>query len=163
MSLVKRLWGIDITVPGRVWNTIIACGWLCIIVIASLSAGLPTSLWFNVKSVHVEDTTVGKPPVMDIERIINADFMATWLVEVEQQLHGGYAVMCAARGESAYRTDAVLPDPTTLDWWTYPVKCDLPAGRYRVETTWQMDIPFAPVKVVRVVSNVFTVNDLVDG
>lgn len=157
MSLAHKKLGVRVTVKDSWWNAIILSGWALLLFMAIISDRVPPSVWLDVRSIEVQDATVGASPKMRVDRIIKSDFVATWLVEVEKDIGPGFAVYCSARGESAYRTDAALPTPLTLDWWTYPSKCNLPAGRYRVETVWLINVPFVPEKTVRVMSNVFTV------
>lgn len=158
MSLARRKLGINVTISDSWWNLFILAGWALLIFMAVISESTPASVWLDVRSVEVENTTAGVTPEMHVDRTIKSEFAATWLVEVEKDFGSGFGVYCSAKGESAYRTDAALPHPLTLDWWTYPTKCDLPTGRYRVETTWRIDVPFVPEKIVRVLSNVFTVS-----
>lgn len=156
MSLAHRKLGINVTVTDTWWNAIILAGWGLLIMVAVLSSTVPASVWMDVKDVFIADAPVGTQPEMKVDRIIKSDFVAMWLVEVERDYGSGFGLFCSANGENAYRSDAVPPTPLRLDWWTYPTKCVLPAGRYRVETTWRIDVPFVPEKFVRIMSNVFT-------
>ena len=118
---------------------------------------LPTRWWFEVRAVHVFDTVEGTAPAMAISRSINRPFSARWRVEVERETDGGFANWCTQTGSNEYTTDNVLPDPLTLDWWTWPRQCDLPAGRYRVDTQWSVELAPNRHRRIRVVSNTFTV------
>jgi len=163
MSIVRDKLGIDINIPSHAWDLFIFAGWAGIVLFAAISAAIPASEWMEVRSVHVEDSVAGANPQMQVDRTIKSDFVGNWLVEVERDYGAGFGLFCSARGEAAYRQDAVLPTPLYLDWWTYPVKCILPAGRYRVETTWTISPELVPTKTVRSLSNVFNVTDPVDG
>ena len=140
------------------WAVIVALVWGAILFAGLAGNLIPTQNWFDVQRVEVFDTVAGTPPIMDVERIIRQPFVADWLVEVERREPDlGFVIMCAAKGETAYNTDAELPAPLTLDWWTYPTTCALSAGVYRVETTWTLDLGFAGRRVIRVLSNTFDV------
>lgn len=158
MSPIARMFhSPGLSVSGREWNILVALLWIVILIVGFVGNVLPTSNWFDVKSVEVFDTTAGVPPLMEVDRDITQPFVADWLVEVERRGTSGYYLQCSARGQSAYRTDAELPRPLTLDWWTYPVICNLQPGTYRVETTWELDLGFAGKRTVRVLSNPFVV------
>jgi hypothetical protein len=121
----------------------------------------PASLWFEVRSVEVLDSVTDATPVMVIDRIIHRDFSGTYTVDVEKlQPSGRFTVVCSARNSTNYRADAELPDPVTLDWWTWPVNCQIGPGQYRVETRWRIEPDFFPDKQVEFISNVFSVTAL---
>lgn len=119
---------------------------------------VPPTLWLQVPSIEVENTTVGTQPEMKVTRIIHRPFYATWVVEVEElRPDGSYTVVCAAPGENNYSPSNSLPDPLNLDWWTFPKTCTLPAGTYRLETTWRIYPSWIAVRTLTRLSNVFTV------
>jgi len=121
----------------------------------------PASHWLDVREIIVHDTPYGQTPVMSVDRVINDTFTADWLAEVEVKTDGqsraGFAVFCSQSGTARYHPDAVLPNPLTLDWWTYPKECKLPVGEYRLDTTWLLHIPGYPDKQLEVISNNFKV------
>ena len=45
---------------------------------------IPNSYWFEVKTVFVENSTVGIPPKMVVSRQINRPFIAAWIVTVKR-------------------------------------------------------------------------------
>ena len=65
-----------------------------------------------------------------------------------------YYKECSAVSESDYRPDTVLPPNLDLNWWTFPIKCDLQPGAYIVDTSWTFHVMFFE-RTVRAVSNVF--------
>jgi hypothetical protein len=141
-----------------VWNglafTLIA-SFVCWLSFATIA---PASWWYEIRSVRVVDSTVGETPIMHIDRTIHQDFLGTYIVDVEQmQMDGRFTVVCSAYARTFYRSDAVLPEPVTLDWWSWPIKCALLPGRYRVETTWLIETPLFPDKRAGVLSNEFLV------
>ena len=137
------------------WFLIIGAMWAALIV----SVFAPASLWLQVTSVHVEDTIVGVTPEMNVDRAVNREFSAEWTVTVMRKGSNGYSAYCTANGANDYSPDTSLPDDLTLDWWTWPTKCPLPVGGYRVKTLWVLHLPLFPDKEVRNVSNVFKVTD----
>jgi len=113
--------------------------------------------WFDVVSITVADSKVGDPIVMRVERVIYSRFHASWIVSVRRVDKDGLELACVAAGESDYLPEAKLPQPLTLDWWTYPVTCNLNPGKYRIDTVWRLDPQGYPQKVVAASSNVFEV------
>jgi len=121
----------------------------------------PSENWFRVASLTIADTKEGEPITMNVSRVINRPFVGNWVATVRRVDEAGFVVMCNANGSSSYRVDAVYPKPLTLDWWTHPMKCALPKGKYRLDTVWQFDVPFMVYTVTKTVtaeSNVFEVN-----
>lgn len=138
------------------WLYVIVMGW---IILAGLPL-IPASIWFDVRKVHVDDGVIGVPPSMDVDRTINFAFRGHWTTTVMRDNGDGrYFTYCYSNGENDYQPDNALPVDVNLNWWTWPVKCDLPAGRYRLNTLWTLEIPFLPQKKVRVASNSFTIRD----
>lgn len=138
------------------WVYILLIGW----VLMAGGALTPTWVWFDVKDIHVYDSHVGQTPKMDVEREIRYSFSARWTATVmRKDQYGRFSTYCASTGENDYRPENSIPIPVTLDWWTWPIKCELPAGDYRLNTLWTLDIPFFPKKTLRVVSNEFNVRE----
>ena len=160
MSLLRRMFGFNVAIRPKVWDAsviIVAAGAIAWMAIASV---LPSSLWLEVRSVYVSDTVAGDVPLMQVDRTIHADVRGEYRVEVQRFERGGWLNICAGEGRANYHHDAVLPDPLTLDWWTYPATCSpsLTPGRYRIETRWTLFPDIAPPREVRVLSNIFTVS-----
>lgn len=119
----------------------------------------PAAMWLDVRRVMVPDTTEGSTPVLLVERTIRQNFYGTYTVDVErQQPSGRFAVVCSVTNSTHYRSDAELPDPLTLDWWTWPVQCQIGAGTYRVESYWRIQPELVPDKFAYAMSNVFTIH-----
>lgn len=134
----------------------------------------PASWWLDVRSVTVDDATAGVPAVMHVDRTIRRDFRGRYHVEVERRGAGGFSLFCGA-GKTGkrecdvdsswinYQADNALPDPLDMDWWTYPVKYDLPPGSYRIVTNWCIDAGAKPDRCTEpVISNEFTIRSPAD-
>jgi hypothetical protein len=122
---------------------------------------IPAGQWLEVPvdGIHVHDTVEGAPAPMDVQRTIHKPFFADWVVTVMRQLEDGeFTTFCTARGVNDYAVDAQLPDELNLDWWTWPVECDPPAGSYQVRTAWSLQLQGGIEKTIRRRSNVFTVS-----
>lgn len=118
----------------------------------------PAQWWLDVRSVVVANAKAGEQPTMNVDRSIYQRFPGTYTVDVEKRMPSGrYSVVCSVRNSTNYRPDAELPDPLLLDWWTWPAICKLGPGRHRVETTWRIEAPLFPDKVLTVMSNTFEV------
>lgn len=123
----------------RTWN---------IIIIVCYGAILWASTFYQdpddymiVQEVRVSDSVVGIAPTMDAKRKIIKPFRGTWLAEVNKQGEFGWTAVCSATGTNYYEPGDNLPDKLDLDWWTYPTKCNLGPGKYRVETVWTIRVP----------------------
>lgn len=117
----------------------------------------PAENWFKVASVTVSDTKEGQPIIMSVSREIRRPFAGSWVATVRRVDDGGVSVFCTAYGSSSYRPNATFPKPLTLDWWTHPMKCALPKGKYRLDTVWSFDVMNNVTKTVTADSNVFEV------
>ena len=116
------------------------------------------SWWLRVGPIVAFDAPAGAHVVLEIDREIRRPFTATWRVLVRRhEPSQGWVVVCTANGGGDYRTDAVLPQPLTLDWWTdgqcpYP-----PEGQIMVSTVWHVNTGLPGVRQVVSESNIFTV------
>lgn len=118
----------------------------------------PATFWLEVKSVHVEDSRHGEAALMQVSRAIHRPFEAKWRVELEREVTDGrFLFLRSASGENQYGPQAVLPEPLTLDWWTYPQEWRPMPGHYRIETCWTIRVPGLFDRVTCVVSNTFEV------
>ena len=114
--------------------------------------------WFTVAQVYVPDHTEGEVPVLDVDRTIHRDFNGTWVAEIQRQVGTGkWGNVCSGNGTNHYSVEDTLPEPVTMDWWTFPAKCRPKAGRYRLFTTWVIRPDNYPTKRVIATSNTFTV------
>ncbi len=142
----------------RHWGLALIAAWLLLISAPKWPHLMPASHWFEVRSVHVFDTFEGFPPKMAVDRTIHRPFQGDWIATVMRQESGGrFTTYCPAPGSSDYRPTASLPENLDLNWWTWPRKCDLPPGVYRINTLWVLNLPEDATKYVRVTSNEFKV------
>lgn len=145
----------------RPWMLIIVLGWTMLLSVSLADRLTPASAFYEVRSVLIEDTVAGVAPIMHFDRVIHRNFKGSWIAKVERaSARGGWTQTCGAVGSTNYVTDAELPDPLTLDWWTFPERCtpDVP-GIYRVVTTWTIHMPGGLEKDVWSVSNSFKVSE----
>lgn len=121
---------------------------------------LPASYYYEQGEMLAYDVNQGECPVLDYHRDINNAFHGEWLVSVRQQsLSGGWILVPPTwKGEQDYRTDAVLPDPLTFEWWVWDdsVVCDWEPGVYKITTQITINPENAP-KFVRIDSTPFRV------
>lgn len=140
------------------WFAIVALSWFSLLSIAAVLNLTPASAWLRVGAVYVYDTQAGQQPRMRVAREIIRPNRAEWIATVQRrESHGGYSAYCTATGSADYREDDAVPDDLRLSWWTFPVRCDLPPGVYRVITLWRIAPPGFPPKEVRSKSNDFRV------
>lgn len=133
-----------------------------IVWIMFMSAALwPVSYWFSVGHIKVEDSLLDEPIIMDIDRTVKRPFYADWTVTVRKSVDDGYVIACLYKASTDYRTDAALPSPVTLNWWTNGECPITESGYYIVTTSWDIrpDILGLPKKVYTVESNVFRVTE----
>jgi len=120
---------------------------------------LPASVWFEVRSIHIEDAVVGGDPVMTVDRSINRPFTADYTVAIRDAVTR--EVVCTSNGRTRYDTDARLPVPLTLSWWaTGDDIChpsELGIGKFFAVTCWGVEpnLHILPHKHVCRESNVF--------
>jgi hypothetical protein len=140
---------------------VIGVAWMMLLTYDQAPRLLPASYWFEVESVHIVDADEGDSRIIVVERLIKRDFDATWHAEVERWNRGGFTLIqsCTANGRNSYSTDNALPNPVTLDWWLFPVQCELPPGQYRLDTTWTLSTG----QKVRAVSNTFKISARTEG
>jgi hypothetical protein len=124
-------------------------------------AAIPASYWMKVQEVHVSDSYVNRSPRLEVAREIKKQFTASWIAEVHaKQDNGTFATVCTGNGENLYKPEDSLPINLDLDWWTYPKRCNLGPGTYRVFTVWKVEPQNYPTKWVENTSNVFQITDI---
>lgn len=143
-------------------------GWMLLLAICWVSLWATMWLWpatyyFEPRKLVVPDTKPYTPVIMSFEREIHKNFLGKWSVTVRKFSAGGPVVVCAADGKANYRTDSVLPNPLTLDWWTGGVCQTLPEGDYMISTSWEIHPILWPEKQIGIDSNVFHVGNGKDG
>lgn len=122
----------------------------------------PMSYWLEVRMVHINDSRVGDPITMLVDRVVKRSFTGIWAVGVYAWNGRAFVPHCTAHGrERPYKQGAEYPEPLTLKWWTEdePACRSLPAGQYMVTTRWVNtgnEFPL-PDKSVSKDSNIFAV------
>jgi hypothetical protein len=118
----------------------------------------PASFWLEVRAVRVFDSHAGHDVVMAVDRIIKRDFRGEWVASIRRLEQGKWVSFCTAMGVTNYGSDSELPDPLTLQWWTYPDCHPLPVGKYQMRTSWVvLGEAFLPDKSVHADSNIFEI------
>jgi hypothetical protein len=103
--------------------------------------------FFEVHSITAERR--GDAAVLIVDRSIHRPLHMAFSVRVMAQGRSGWIETCAmSSGVIEYQTDNALPEPVTLDWWTWGQCPDLPPGPARIVTTWTPAIKgFDPLTV----------------
>lgn len=140
---------------ARSWLAIIVGGWVAVIIASSFYGDRDDFL--VVRKVHVHDAIEGQAPRMVVDRTIRQRFRGTWIVDVSRREGAGFVAVCSGSGQNNYVPGDQLPANLDLDWWTYPVRCNLPPGCYEVDTVWTIRPPDLPAMEVRRVSNEFCI------
>lgn len=122
----------------------------------------PSSWWMEVRSILVLDSPAEASPLMLVDREIKRDFTATATVIVRRRNGDQWTEVCRAEKTTPYRTDAILPDPLDLDWWSWRECGFLPPGRYFINTIWRIDSGVLPDTQIITDSNEFKVVESVD-
>lgn len=118
----------------------------------------PASWWFAVEGVVVAATPAGASPHMTVDREIKRPFRGSWQSTIRQWDGLGWVTWCNAQGASNYRPDSRFPKDLDLRWWTDGQCHPIPAGRYKITTTWIIqDIQWMPDKAITIDSNIFEV------
>lgn len=122
---------------------------------------VPASLWLEVRSVGVEDSTYGQPIIMHVDRHVYRPFEGEYNVELRRV--ASREVACNGINAIEYDADAMLPDPLTFKWWAYGLPgCDYPiaAGQYFIVTCWNIfhHIPLLSPRRLCIDSNNFEVH-----
>lgn len=148
-------------VSNKVWLFTIISGWA---LIAAASSALDVyrdfasaDRWFDVRSISVSDGTEAAPPRVAIDRTIHKPFLGYWHAAVRKVSDGTNSAACLAEGGTGYSTDAKIPPDAALDWVTQPEKCELKAGKYRLDILWRILPDGYPEKRVYRTSNVFEI------
>lgn len=122
-------------------------------------AAVPASSWFKVNEVYVPDHEIGSNPPVVYDRVILEDFRGFFLVEVQKKLDNGlWWSACSGSGVSDYMVGESMPANNTVTWeWFVSRPCPVPAGIYRLRTSWEMKRDRWPTKSVVNLSNEFLV------
>lgn len=103
--------------------------------------------FFQVRSVTAERD--GSTAILRVDRSILRPMHMSFSVRVLAHTARGWVETCAmSSGVIEYQPDNALPEPVTLDWWTWGRCPHLPEGPARIVTTWTPAVQgFDPVTV----------------
>jgi hypothetical protein len=128
--------------------------------VQSYRATVPPNAWIAISEVFVPDHTVGEDPLIIYDRTVRQDFTGAWVVEVQKEEPGAlFSPICVGMGVTNYSTDVILPDRRVALSWYIGKDCKLQPGRYRLRSTWTIQMPDWPEKKSTNTSNIFTVYD----
>lgn len=123
-------------------------------------ATIPPNAWIAISEIFVPDHKVGEDPLIIYDRTIRQDFTGMWVVEVQKEEPGAlFSPVCVGTGVTNYSTDVVLPERRVALSWYVGKNCNLGPGRYRLRSTWTIQMPDWPEKKSTNTSNIFTVGD----
>ncbi len=145
----------------RRWTWGLVAAWAALIAASEVRSLMPAAVWYVPGEMVIEDTTSGTCPHLTFTRAIKRAFHGRFTVTLQRQAPGGgwFVAHRPWTGEGDYRPDAVLPEPLTLQWWTWDdgLACDWPPGVYRLLTEWMIQ-PGGPDRYARATSNAFRVH-----
>lgn len=129
-----------------------------LLITAALAFWWPASSWLSYRSVTVDNVHLGAPITMTADREIVRPFLGSWTATVKEWRGEWQSRGCSGRGTADYTPDSRLPRDLNLSWWMGPVCSTLPVGKYKLITTWVINLPGPmPDKRVTIESNVFEI------
>jgi hypothetical protein len=137
------------------WTLVLAVLWLTIFIGREV---WPTSYWYTIREVYVEDAKSGEPLKMRVDRVIKRPILGDWSFTIRKIEPQGMVIVCQADGRGNYQPDAQLPDKLTSEWWSNG-KCTAvnDPGLYTTNTSFLFHPPLFPDKQASMNSNVFEV------
>ena len=100
---------------------------------------------------YITGKRIGNTAELDVNRTIKAPLHMSFTVRVMEQEAKGWSQFCTMSTDGAilYDPDNRLPEPVTLDWWTWGECPALPPGPARIITTWTpTSAGFQPVTAI---------------
>ncbi len=92
-------------------------------------------VFFEVRSV--EAFRDGDSATLVVDRSIYRPIHMAFTVQVMSMTPQGWQEICTAPSNNIlYEPTRVLPDPITLDWWTWGKCATIPPGLVKIVTTW---------------------------
>jgi hypothetical protein len=123
-------------------------------------ATIPPNAWIAINEVFVPDYAAGEDPLIIYDRTVRQNFSGLWVVEVQREEPDAlFSPVCVGTGATNYSTDVVLPERRVALSWYIGKDCNLKPGRYRLRSTWTIQMPDWPEKKTSNTSNIFTVGD----
>lgn len=102
--------------------------------------------YFEVEKL--EATRAGNSAILDVVRTIKQPIHMGFTVRIMKEDSQGWVEACAmTSGVILYQPGRSLPDPVTLDWWTWGRCPTLPAGKSLIETTWSPEGGLPPLTI----------------
>ena len=102
---------------------------------------------------RLEATRSGDTAILSVARTIKQPLHMGFTVRVMKEGYEGWVEHCAmTSGVILYAPGRALPDPVTLDWWTWGRCPSLPPGRALIETTWSPEGGLPPLTITTEVS-----------
>lgn len=118
----------------------------------------PTSYWYELNRIKIQDSVANQPIPMVVDRVINRDFIGRWTVIVRRINAGDSEIICVNSGTNNFSTTAKLPENLTLSWWSNGNCKTLQEGFYRVTTIIHIDVPsIMQPKMILNESNIFKI------
>jgi len=131
---------------------------------------VPTTYWYELRSVRIEDSVVGVPPLIGVERYVRRDFTGTYSVRLMTFPDNDLVCVAGPFAPIPYRkTDAQIKGKD-LAWWLRDSDAfescrnqGLRAGQFVVVTNhtilhpWRFIPWVSQVETGDVASNVFTI------
>ena len=145
---------------NRHWSRLLTWSWVFVLLGALCIHLLPTTLWYELRSVHVADAIAGGDPAVDIDRTIRRSVYGDWYLSVWQVNAAAPPTLhCSARGANNYRAGALRPRGRGLvAYWMDGAVCPLAEGRYFATISFRFYPPYFGTKTAEIDSNVFTVH-----
>lgn len=117
------------------------------------------ALWFRVNDIFVPDMKTGDNPIITYDRTIRENFRGFWVTEVQRRdANGSWVLECSGSGINDYEIQDYIPgNQVRFKWYVGDGCADLPAGQYRLRSSWIMRKPSWPDKSTVAYSNLFWV------
>ncbi len=94
----------------------------------------------------LEAVRQGDTAILRVDRTIKQPLHMGFTVRVMKEGYEGWVEHCAmTSGTILYSPGRALPDPVTLDWWTWGRCPTLPEGHAMIETTWSPEGGLEPL------------------
>lgn len=123
-------------------------------------ASVSPQRWLSVSSVYVPDHKRGGNPTITYDRTILEEFTGFWIVEVQRKTPEGlFTLECSGSGVNDYEPVDFIPNNQVSFEWFVGTRCkDIPAGEYRLRSSWTLKRLGWPEKSMIVYSNMFKVS-----
>ena len=128
--------------------------WLSLQINEIRRAFAPASDWLVVRSIMIEDASVGMPVMINYDRHIKQPFHGRYYAVLRRVDGTTEDIECEGSGGAPYKpVEGKIR--RSLDWWLGKTSCRPSAGTYQLDTLWIIEMDNYPSKRVRASSNVF--------